>query len=197
VEIFYRNGKRYFANVTAKGLITAPDIRTSAKDHSRRQPYSGSTAIFKQSFGFPPGDGALFGAGVQGDLGAFAGHPEVGVLDVDGDDLPGVGGSDAQPLAGDHDDAVAGNLGLHADRAGSWRRQRCCGGINAFGVLTPTHCQITGEKKNVSRAQIRPARSRVKKSANRTCTSSPLAIVPSNSPTVATFRPSDRSSEIV
>jgi AraC-like DNA-binding protein len=31
---------------------------------------------------------------------------------------PGVGGADAQPPAGDHDDAVAGDLPLDADRAG-------------------------------------------------------------------------------
>ncbi len=40
---------------------------------------------------------------------------------MDGDDLPGVGGSDARPLAGDHDDAVAGDLALHADRPGPGR----------------------------------------------------------------------------
>src|SRR6266567_8271967 len=39
------------------------------------------------NFGFPPGVGALFGAGVQGYLGAVVGDAEVGVLDVDGDDL--------------------------------------------------------------------------------------------------------------
>ena len=60
--------------------------------------------------------------GVQGELGAVAGDAEVGVLDVDGDDLPGVGGADAQPLAGDHDDAVAGDLALDAHRAGGRRR---------------------------------------------------------------------------
>jgi hypothetical protein len=48
----------------------------------------------------------------------------MGVLDVDGDDVPGVGGSDAQPLAGDHDDDAAGDFALDADRAGSWRGQR-------------------------------------------------------------------------
>jgi hypothetical protein len=48
----------------------------------------------------------------------------VGVLDVDGDDLPGVGGADAQPLPGDHDDAVAGDLALDADRPGCRSRQR-------------------------------------------------------------------------
>jgi hypothetical protein len=58
--------------------------------------------------GFPPGDGSVLGAGVQGDLGAVAGDAEVGVLDVDGDDLAGVGGAGPQPLAGDHDDPVAG-----------------------------------------------------------------------------------------
>jgi hypothetical protein len=55
---------------------------------------------------------------VQGNFGAVAGDAEVSVLDVDGDDLPGVGGSNAEPLAGDHDDAVARDLALHADRAG-------------------------------------------------------------------------------
>jgi Helix-turn-helix family len=50
-------------------------------------------------FGFPPGDGALLVSGVQGDLGPVAGDAQVGVLDVDGDDLPGVAGADAQPLA--------------------------------------------------------------------------------------------------
>jgi hypothetical protein len=39
---------------------------------------------------------------VQGYLGAVTGDAEVDVLDVDGDDLPGVGGADARPLAGDH-----------------------------------------------------------------------------------------------
>ncbi len=47
----------------------------------------------------------------------------MGVLDMDGDDLPGVGGSEAQPLAGDHDDAVERVLALDADRAGSPRRR--------------------------------------------------------------------------
>jgi hypothetical protein len=51
----------------------------------------------------------------------------VGVLDVDGDDFPGVGGADAEPPAGDHDDAVAGDLALDADRAGSRCRQRSVG----------------------------------------------------------------------
>jgi hypothetical protein len=49
--------------------------------------------------GFPPGDGPLLGAGMQGIYDAVAGDAEVSVLDVDGDDLPGVGGSHAQPLA--------------------------------------------------------------------------------------------------
>src|SRR6266567_905646 len=62
------------------------------------------------NFGLPPGDGALFGAGVQGYLGAVVGDAEVGVLDVDGDDLPGVTGSGPQPLAGDYDDAISGTL---------------------------------------------------------------------------------------
>ena len=62
--------------------------------------------------GFPPADGALLVARVEGYLCAVAGDAEVGVLDVDGDDLPGVGGADAQALAGDHDDAVAGDLAL-------------------------------------------------------------------------------------
>ena len=72
-------------------------------------------------------DGALLVAGVEGYLGAVAGDAEVGVLDVDGDDLPGVGGADAEPLAGDHDDAVPGDLALDADRAGSRRGQRAVG----------------------------------------------------------------------
>jgi hypothetical protein len=38
--------------------------------------------------GFPPRDGSLLGAGVQGDLGAIAGDAAVGVLDEDRDDLP-------------------------------------------------------------------------------------------------------------
>jgi hypothetical protein len=46
--------------------------------------------------GFPLRDGALFGPGVQGYLSAVAGDAEVGVLDVDGQDLPGVGGSDVK-----------------------------------------------------------------------------------------------------
>jgi hypothetical protein len=36
-----------------------------------------------------------------------------------GDHLPGVAGADAQPLAGDHNDAVFGYLSLDADRAGA------------------------------------------------------------------------------
>jgi hypothetical protein len=64
---------------------------------------------------------------VEGYLDSVAGHAEVGVLDVDGDDLPGVGGADAEPLAGDHDDAVPGHLALDADRPGSWRGQRRAG----------------------------------------------------------------------
>jgi hypothetical protein len=51
--------------------------------------------VSRRGFGFPAGDGALLGSGVQGDLRAVAGYAEMGVLDVDGDDLPGVGGSDA------------------------------------------------------------------------------------------------------
>ena len=66
------------------------------------------------------GIGVLKNASNQGYLGAVAGDAEVGVLDVDGDDLPGVGGTDAEPLAGDHDDAVSGDLALDGDRP--WRR---------------------------------------------------------------------------
>jgi hypothetical protein len=74
---------------------------------------------------------------------------------VDGDDLPGVGGSYAQPLAGDHDDAVAGDLALDADGAGGWRRQRgrgdaraaelaAVGGWQGLGrVLARTPSQMT------------------------------------------------------
>jgi hypothetical protein len=69
--------------------------------------------------GFPPADEALLSAGVQGDLGAVASDAEVGVLDVDGDDLPGIGRADAQPLEGDHYDAVARDPALDTDRAGS------------------------------------------------------------------------------
>jgi hypothetical protein len=68
---------------------------------------------------------------VQGYLAAVAGDAEVGVLDVDGHDLPGIGGSDAQPLPGDHDDAVFGDLALDADGAGCWRRQRGRGDAGA------------------------------------------------------------------
>jgi hypothetical protein len=52
---------------------------------------------------------------VDGDLGAVTGDTEVGVLDVDGYDLAGVDGADAEPLAGDYDDAVAGDLALDAE----------------------------------------------------------------------------------
>jgi hypothetical protein len=69
--------------------------------------------------------------GVEGDFGAVAGDAEVGILDVDGDDLPGEGGADAEPLAGDHDDAAYGDLALDADRAGGWRRQRRSGDAGA------------------------------------------------------------------
>jgi hypothetical protein len=47
---------------------------------------------------------------VEGDVDAVAGDSEVQVLDGDGDDLPGVGGADAEPLAGDHDDPSLGTL---------------------------------------------------------------------------------------
>ena len=69
-------------------------------------------------FGSPPTDGTLLVAGVVGYLSAVAGDAEMGVLDVHGDDLVDVGGADAEPLAGDHDDAVAGDLALDADRPG-------------------------------------------------------------------------------
>lgn len=59
--------------------------------------------------GFPAGDRALFGAWVQGELDSVAGDAEVGVFDVDGDDLACLGAADAQALPGDHDDAVTGN----------------------------------------------------------------------------------------
>ena len=36
---------------------------------------------------------------MQGDLGAVAGDAKMGVLDVDGDDLSGAVGADAEPLA--------------------------------------------------------------------------------------------------
>jgi hypothetical protein len=41
----------------------------------------------------------------------------VGVLDVDGGDLPGPGGTYAEPLAGARDDAVPGDLAPDSDRA--------------------------------------------------------------------------------
>ena len=40
---------------------------------------------------------------------------EVGVLDVDGDDLPGVGGADAQPLAGDRSCAATWLISADTD----------------------------------------------------------------------------------
>jgi hypothetical protein len=55
-------------------------------------------------------------SGVDGGLGSVAGDAEVGGLDVNGDDLAGVGGSDTEPLAGDHDDAVLRDLALGAGR---------------------------------------------------------------------------------
>lgn len=64
---------------------------------------------------------------MDGELGPVAGDAEVRVFDVDGDDLAGVGGADAEPLAGDHDDAVPGDLALDADRPGGWRGQRSGG----------------------------------------------------------------------
>jgi len=50
--------------------------------------------------GFPAGDRSLLFPGMQGYFGAVAGDAEVGVLDVDGDDLAGVAGADPEPLAG-------------------------------------------------------------------------------------------------
>ena len=49
--------------------------------------------------------GAARGAG-EGLLDADAGDAQVGVIDVHGDDLPCVGGADAQPPTGEHDYAV-------------------------------------------------------------------------------------------
>jgi hypothetical protein len=68
--------------------------------------------------GFPAGDGALLVAGVDGEFGPIAGDAEVCVLDVGGDDLVGVGRAHAEPLAGDHDDAVLRDSALDADRPG-------------------------------------------------------------------------------
>lgn len=66
---------------------------------------------------------------MQGYLGAVAGDANVGVLDVDSDDLPSVGGAnaDAESLAGDHDATVLGDLALDADRAWGPRGQRRVG----------------------------------------------------------------------
>jgi len=49
------------------------------------------------------------------------------VLDVDGDELAGIDRADAEPLAGDHDDAVRGDLALDADRPGGDGRLDCLG----------------------------------------------------------------------
>jgi hypothetical protein len=64
---------------------------------------------------------------VDGDFGAVAGDSEVGVLDVDGDYVAGVGAADSQALAGDHDDPVSRNLALHAHGT-RWRSGLLSGG---------------------------------------------------------------------
>jgi hypothetical protein len=50
-------------------------------------------------FGFLACDGVLSVSGLDGDFCALAGDPEMGVLDVDGDDVAGVGAADSKSLA--------------------------------------------------------------------------------------------------
>jgi hypothetical protein len=63
-------------------------------------------------FGFLPGDAAAFAAGMQGDLGAVACHPEVGVLDVNGDDFAGAATA-LTPAAQAQITACADYIGSH------------------------------------------------------------------------------------
>jgi hypothetical protein len=65
----------------------------------------------------------------------------MGVLDEDGDDLSGVGAADPEPFAGDHDDAVAGDLALDADRSGGRRGSRVVA-MRAAGVDGHTAASI-------------------------------------------------------
>ncbi|MEV6488891.1 hypothetical protein AB0M20_09695 [Actinoplanes sp. NPDC051633] len=55
----------------------------------------------------------------------------MGVLEVDGDDLAGVGASDAQALTGDHDDAIGWDAALCGLRAGFGTGQRGDGDASA------------------------------------------------------------------
>ena len=106
--------------------IVLSGLRTYLTPQSQDMVYSLTTFFTRLDSGaergswLSTGEWEFSGAGVDGELGAVAGDAEVGVLDVDGDDLAGVGASDAQSLAGDHDDAVGGDLALDADRAGGW-----------------------------------------------------------------------------
>jgi hypothetical protein len=50
--------------------------------------------VWSVNHGSPLADSEIGGAGVNGQPGSVAGDPEVGVLDVDGHDLVGVGASD-------------------------------------------------------------------------------------------------------
>ncbi|QYX82650.1 hypothetical protein [Streptomyces akebiae] len=74
--------------------------------------------------GFPTGHWVLVFASVQGDFGAFVGDAEVGVLDVDGDNLARVGASDAKALAGHHHDAVGRDLAFDTDGGRGRRKPR-------------------------------------------------------------------------
>jgi hypothetical protein len=60
---------------------------------------------------------------VDAEFGAVAGDPEVGVLDVDGDDVTGVSAANPQDLPGDHDLPVDRDLALDADRPGDRCRE--------------------------------------------------------------------------
>ena len=88
---------------------------------------------------------------MDGQLGAITGDPEVGVLDVDRDDLAGVDASDPQALAGDPYDAVSGDLALHADRTGRWGRQLAGGDPGAADLDLPT-----GPARGVGGDPLRP-----------------------------------------
>jgi len=68
---------------------------------------------------------------VDGELFAVVDNAEVGVLDVDGDGLAGVGAPDPKLLASDHHGAVVGDAPLGADGADWWRRDRVAAATRA------------------------------------------------------------------
>jgi len=72
---------------------------------------------------------------VDAELFAVVQDAEVGVLDDHGDDLSGVGGAEAESLAGNHGDAIFGDSALDVDRLGGKHSRQGCGGQACAGEV--------------------------------------------------------------